>query len=202
MEDIDTSLCTHILYAFIVLDPSTHLLKVHDPWLDIDLGNFVKFTNLKNTNPNAKYMVAIGGWNDSKDKKWSDLLASDSKITAFVSAAVTFLETYGFDGLDLDYEYPGYDGHGRDAPDTDKPGFTSLVKKLRAAFDPKGFTLTAAVSASKTIVDEGYEVAELAKYLDAIHLMSYDLHGSWEPQVDHHAPLYGASGDYLTVDEA
>ena len=30
----------------------------------------------------------------------------------------------------------------------------------------------------------------MAKYMDAIHIMAYDLHGSWEKTADHHAPLY------------
>merc|ERR1712242_446821 len=91
-----------------------------------NLGNFRKFTALKQSNPNVKYMLALGGWNDSKMPKYSELLASSSKIERFVEHAVGFLKEYGFDGLDLDYEYPSYDGHGRDAPDSDKPGFTLL----------------------------------------------------------------------------
>merc|ERR1712129_89630 len=74
VEDIDTSLCTHIVYSFVILDGEKHIIKAHDTWLDIDrsgsrgwnLGNFRKFTALKKTNPNAKYMLALGGWNDSK----------------------------------------------------------------------------------------------------------------------------------------
>jgi GH18 family chitinase len=46
-------------------------------------------------------------------------------------------------------------------------------------------------------------VASLAQNLDALHVMTYDLHGSWESTVDHHAPLYSATaGDQLTVNYA
>ena len=31
--------------------------------------------------------------------------------------------------------------------------------------------------------------------MDAIHIMAYDLHGSWEKTADHHAPLYPRSWD-------
>ena len=85
---------------------------------------------------------------------------------------------------------------------SDKPGFTALVRELKAAFDPKGWELTAAVSAGAKTVDAGYEVAELSQLLDAIHLMTYDMHGSWENSVDHHGTLYGEPGDSLTVDAA
>jgi chitinase len=115
-----------------------------------------------------------------------------------VADTVIFLEEWGFDGLDLDYEYPVDVGGVL----TDKAGFTAWVRELRAAFQPKGWELTAAVSANATKVDTGYEVSEISEMLDAIHLMTYDLHGSWENQVGHHATLHGAAGDLLTIDYA
>ena len=54
---------------------------------------------------------------------------------------------------------------------------------------------------SKTVIDNGYDVPELSVSLDAIHLMSYDMHGSWENFVDHHGKLYGDAGDDFTVDQ-
>ena len=114
VEDIDASLCSHIIYSFVVLDANTHLIKIHDQWLDIDLGNINKFIGLKGTNPDVKLLVALGGWNDSRTSKYSELLADPAKRAAFVADAVNFIQRYGFDGLDLDYEYPGYDGVATD----------------------------------------------------------------------------------------
>lgn len=197
MDDIDPNICTHIIYSFVILDSDNYIIKIHDPWLDIDLKNIENFMKLKIKNPNVKLLVALGGWNDSRSNKYSILLADPAKRMAFVSHAVQFVSQYGFDGLDLDYEYPGYDGVS-----TDKAGFTALVQELRVAFEPHGWELTAAVSASKSTTDNGYDVPELSAALDAIHIMSYDLHGSWENQVNHHSPLYGQVGDDLTVDVA
>ena len=36
VENIDTSLCTHIIYSFVILDETEHIIKVHDEWLDLD----------------------------------------------------------------------------------------------------------------------------------------------------------------------
>ena len=55
---------------------------------------------------------------------------------------------------------------------------------------------------SKYIIQDGYEISKISGYLDAIHLMSYDMHGSWEPSVTHHSPLFGSDGDALTTDFA
>ena len=183
------------MYSFVVLDPQTYLIKIHDQWLDIDLKNIEKFVAMKGTNPNVKLLVALGGWNDSRSNKYSILLADPAKRAAFVTNAVEFIQKYGFDGLDLDYEYPSYDGVA-----TDRAGFTALIKELKVAFKPFNWELTAAVSASKSIIDAGYDIPEISKDLDAIHLMSYDLHGSWESVVNHHAILYGEPEDDLTVE--
>ena len=39
-EDIDPSLCTHIMYGFAILDSATGQLKPHDSWADIDGGKY------------------------------------------------------------------------------------------------------------------------------------------------------------------
>ena len=57
-------------------------------------------------------------------------------------------------------------------------------RELKTAFIPYGWELTAAVAAGKDKIDAGYDVPEISKYLDAIHIMTYDLHGSWESQVN------------------
>ena len=53
-----------------------------------------------------KVMIAIGGWNEG-GKKYSDMASTPAGRTKFVKSAVTFLKEHKFDGLDLDWEYPG-----------------------------------------------------------------------------------------------
>lgn len=50
--------------------------------------------------------LALGGWNDSAGDKYSRLVNSPSARRRFVKHVVEFLEKHGFDGLDLDWEYP------------------------------------------------------------------------------------------------
>lgn len=50
-------LCTHLVYAFAVLDANTLLMKSHDAWLDKDLKNFEKFTQLKKKKKDLKVVI-------------------------------------------------------------------------------------------------------------------------------------------------
>ena len=69
-------------------------------------------------------------------------------------------------------------------------------------FSPHNLLVTAAVSASHKVIDAGYDVPVLAKHLDYLNLMSYDLHGSWESVTGHHSPLFSCDGDKLNTDTA
>ncbi|XP_057381184.1 chitotriosidase-1-like [Daphnia carinata] len=183
VDNINPKLCTHLVYAFAILDGTTNKIQVFDNWSDIDLGGYQKFVALKTQNSKLKTMIAIGGWNDSNDGsgKYSALVASSTNINTFVNSAVAFLQLYKFDGLDLDWEYP--------STAADKAGFANLIVALKNAFTPYGFLLSAAVSAS--LINAGYDVPKMSQNLNFINLMSYDFHGpSWEPTVaDHHSPL-------------
>ena len=50
--------------------------------------------------------MAIGGWNDSAGTKWSTFISSPTLRAAFNTDALEFIQKWGFDGLDLDWEYP------------------------------------------------------------------------------------------------
>ncbi len=60
MGNIDPFLCTHGFYAFAGVNGETYEIHSVDPWFDIRLGGFERFTNLKNRNPDFKPLISLG----------------------------------------------------------------------------------------------------------------------------------------------
>nr|CAD7569858.1 unnamed protein product [Timema californicum] len=188
-EDIDANLCTHIVYGFAVLDYENLIVKAHDSWADFDNKFYERVVAYKKKG--LKVSLALGGWNDSAGDKYSRLVNSATARRKFVLQVVQFLDKYGFDGLDLDWEYPKcWQVDCDKGPDSDKASFAALVRELRQAFNPRGLLLSSAVSPSKTVIDAGYDVKTLGENLDWVAVMTYDFHGQWDKKTGHVAPLY------------
>ncbi|CAG9856716.1 unnamed protein product [Phyllotreta striolata] len=188
-EDIDENLCTHIVYGFAVLDYSNYVIKAHDSWADFDNQFYKRVIEYKSKG--VKVSIAIGGWNDSLGDKYSKLVNNPEARRRFIEHVVKFLDKYGFDGLDLDWEYPKcWQVDCKKGPDSDKPAFAQFVKELKDAFRPRGYLLSSAVSPSKTVIDAGYDVPIIAENLDWVAVMTYDFHGQWDKATGHVAPLF------------
>ncbi|XP_075218345.1 putative chitinase 2 [Lycorma delicatula] len=200
IDDLDPSLCSHLVYAFAGLNENTSTIVSLDTYNDLEedggKGSFKRMTSLKKTYPHLKVTLAIGGWNEGSEK-YSALAQSATKRKTFIESVVKFLKKSGFDGLDLDWEYPG----SRGGKPEDKMNFVSLVKELRTEMDKNGWILTAALGAGKNTIDIGYDLSALSKNLDYLHLMCYDYHGSWDAKVGANAPLKSnLKDDFLTVE--
>lgn len=70
---------------------------------------------------------------------------------------------YGFDGFDIDWEYPSR----RDSVNgqADINHFTQLLKELRTEFDKYGLLLSAAVSSVKSSASLSYDISGISKYV-------------------------------------
>ena len=108
LTDIDTSLCTHLVYAFAKIDLKKHTLLWTDPTDDNGLGDkkgdYYDFVGLKKSAPSIKTMLSVGG--QTLSDSFETLVANTALRKLFAGNCVVFLRDRNFDGLDIDWEFP------------------------------------------------------------------------------------------------
>lgn len=205
VSNIDASQLTHIHYAFANISEAGEMM-LGDSWADVEKsfpgdlstqpikGNFNQLLKLKQQYPHLKTVISVGGW--SWSGRFSDVALTEQSRTIFANSAVQFIVKYGFDGIDIDWEYPVAGGlSGNIQRPEDKQNFTLLLKKLRetlnaqSAKDGKEYSLSIAAGAGKAYANNT-ELNLLHPYVDYIQLMTYDFHGSWDTITGLNAPLY------------
>lgn len=155
---------------------------------------------LKQTSPKLRLMVSLGGWaatnDDSPDvQRYRQAAASADGRARLAASCLAFLQRYQLDGLDIDWEYP------RSA---DADHFVSLLQTVRLSLQQAGrqrrqpYQLTLAVAGGAFNLARSYrQLPAIAAEVDYLNLMTYDFHGPWDQQTQHHAHLYGEPGEPL-----
>lgn len=84
---------------------------------------YAQIIGLKKQNPSLNVLLSIGGGRLGS-ALFTKLVSSDSNIEVFAHNAINYLRARGFDGLDLDWEYPAKRG----SPRRDKQRFTKWIQ--------------------------------------------------------------------------
>lgn len=179
---IDYSKLTHIAHAFV--KPNANGSLSMDSWF--------LYPELITTahQHGVKIVVALGGWGNSDG--FSPMAANEQSRADFISNIINFCLTYGYNGVDLDWEYP---------KEADRANFVALVKELREALNTAGLEFLSAALPS-TDWNNGYDIQQLVEYFDWFGIMTYDFYGPWEATSGHNSPLYSSSSQYGSTDRS
>lgn len=210
VTDIAAEMLTHINYAFFNVSESGECV-LGDPWADTQfpypgdkdgeplLGNFKQLQLLKKAHPTLQTLMSVGGWTWSG--RFSDVALTDDSRQKFAQSCVSMMMQYGFNGIDIDWEYP--DGGGLDGNKVraeDPANYVLLLTELRKQLDDQGtkdgqhYLLTIAGSAGTSHISHT-DLSAVAAQVDWINVMAYDFNGSWSARTGFNAPLYAAKGD-------
>ncbi|MBE9610033.1 glycoside hydrolase family 18 protein [Chitinilyticum piscinae] len=191
---------THLCLAFAQVVDGEVVFAEHEPGDAAHREAICRaLPALKTRNPGLQTLLSIGGW--SADG-FSDAALTAASRARFARSAVEFMHARGFDGIDMDWEYPSNDMASIKARPEDRQNFTLMLRELRreltalAAREQRNapYLLTAAVGVEQFYLD-GVEMAAVAAELDLVNMMTYDLYNGWAVKAGHHSPLYASRRD-------
>lgn len=179
---IDATLYTHVFYAFASVDATS--FQVQAPSSAISSFS----PTLKGLNPSIKTLLSIGGGSSSADT-FSSMASTSASRSSFIQSAIQLASQNGFDGLDLDWEYP--------STSSDMSNYATLITQWRAA---TSLLLTAAVYFTPFYwTGANYPVQSIAASLNWVNIMTYD-YWTWQPsKTGIHTALYVSDSTQSTV---
>ncbi|XP_070212722.1 chitinase-3-like protein 1 [Littorina saxatilis] len=205
-RDIDPSLCTHLILAFawlhrsglFLLPPPRNNTTLSQRFQHVNNAYIYRgITSLKRRRPGLKVMLAVGGW-DIGSEPFMKLVRSQFTMQLFAWGSINYLHYHRLDGLDVDWEYPAHRG----STPPDRRRFTRLLQTLRREFEldqartgRRRLLLSAAITAMPSVASKAYQLPRIARHVDFLNVMTYDLHWPSEEIVGHHSALYPQEDD-------
>ncbi len=152
---IQYSKLTHINYAFALPTSTGGIQAVENP---SKLQSLVSLAHARG----VKVLIAIGGWNNGDDSGFESLAGNSTYRTNFVNAVISFVNQYGLDGVDIDWEYPDAGASANN--------YATLMSSLATEMHNRGKLLTAAVVGE----NGGSILNSVFNVVDFLNLMAYD----------------------------
>nr|XP_023014132.1 chitinase-like protein Idgf4 isoform X2 [Leptinotarsa decemlineata] len=199
--------CTHLIYGYAGINPTTNKIMPLNEKFDVNGDNYRHITELKRRFPGLRVLLSVGGGKDvsGEDKEknmiYRTIIESVDSRLVFVNSAKDLVKNYGFDGLDLAWEFPetkpkkiqsGFKKFWSglkhtfvsesvidEKADEHREQFTAFVREFRNNFRHDGLLLT-------------YDARQIAPHIDFVTLQNFDFYTPQRnpKEADYTAPLY------------
>lgn len=126
--------------------------------------------------------MSIGRWDFSDSgvptaTTFSDLVNADvTQQNVFFASLTLFKNTWGFTGIDIDWEYRAADDRNGRPQDSSK--FPKLLANLKSALSEYKFGLSITLPTSYWYLQH-FDLVAIEPSVDWFNFMTYDLHGTW-----------------------
>ncbi|HEY9262418.1 glycosyl hydrolase family 18 protein [Chitinophaga sp.] len=155
VSQVQYSKLTHINYAFLLPTSTGGLQAIDNP---TKLQSLVSTAHANN----VKVLISVGGWNDGNDSGFEGLAANSTYRNNFVTNMINFVNQYGLDGVDIDWEYPDAGASANN--------YVTLMTQLSTEMHNRGKLLTGAIvgTGGASILNSAFAL------VDFYNLMAYD----------------------------
>lgn len=184
VEQIPWDNLTHLCHAFLRVDAEGELVTTDampNPALTAD-----------GRKAGVPVLVTVGGGVTVRGLE--KLAGEEGGLATLADGVVEVVRTGRYAGVDLDWEFP--------RNEATRAAHAQLLALLRTRLDaaarqtdrPAPYLLTTTVSASDDF-GRWIDAARVAATVDWVHVMAYDMAGSWSQVAAHHAPLFPSPDD-------
>ncbi|SPO00349.1 related to chitinase [Cephalotrichum gorgonifer] len=182
VDEISDKTYTHVHFSFGTITPT----------FEINVDDIQEqFDKLKKWSTKVKKIISFGGWAFSTEPETIDVFRNGVKEgnrEKFASNVAAFVKKHNLDGVDFDWEYPGADDIPGTSPGSpeDGPNYVAFLKLVKSKLG-KDKSVSIAAPASYWYLRH-FPIDDIAKIVDYIIYMTYDLHGQWDVDNEYAQP--------------